>query len=115
MNKENTSHAKEEIFDILRLLFINDSLTQRDLSRNLGISVGKTNYLLKLLIKNNLIEVKVSNSNGHKAKKVKYIVTKKGIEQKLYLTNYFLRKKEGEYLQLREEIEKISQIELSGK
>jgi EPS-associated MarR family transcriptional regulator len=113
MNKENIPYTKEEILDIFRLLSINNSLTQRDLSNNLGISVGKTNYLLKSLIKNSLIEVKVSNSNGHKSKKVKYIVTKRGIEQKLYLTNHFLKKKEKEYLRLREEIERISQIELS--
>ena len=113
MNKENTPYSKEEILDILRLLWINDSLTQRELSNSLSISVGKTNYLLKLLIKNNLIEIKISALPGRKTKKVRYMVTKKGVDQKLYLTNYFLKKKEEEYLQLREEIGKISQRELS--
>ena len=108
MNKTSICYTKEEILDILRILCANDSLTQRDLSNNLGISIGKTNYLLKLLVKNKLIEVKISNSNGHKAKKIKYIVTEKGIEHKFNLVNYFLKKKEEEYLQLRKEVEKIS-------
>ena len=113
MNKDHTLHTKEEILDILRLLSMNGFLTQRELSTSLGISVGKTNYLLKLLIKGNLVEVQVSDSNGHKAKKVRYVVTDEGLRQKVNLANHLLKKKEKEYLKLREEVEKVSQTETS--
>ena len=70
-------NTKEDIFNILRLLSSDEDLTQRDASMHLGFSLGKTNYLLKLLIKKDLIKIKNLISEGNKAKKVKYLLTKK--------------------------------------
>lgn len=108
MERENEQHhLKEDIFDILRILSSDDSLTQRDLSDHLGISLGKTNYLLKSLIKKNLIKIKNFSREGGKLRKVKYILTKRGFEEKVHLTHYFLKRKESEYLTLKKELESI--------
>ncbi|MBL7132308.1 MAG: MarR family EPS-associated transcriptional regulator [Candidatus Omnitrophica bacterium] len=98
---------KEEIFDILRILASKDDLTQRDLSTHMGISLGKTNYLLKALIKRGFISVKNFYIRDSKLKKVKYILTKKGVDRRLHLTYHFLERKEAEYNRIKKEWESL--------
>ena len=43
-------------FRIIRLLDANPQMTQRDLSRELGISLGKTNYCLRALMEKGLVK-----------------------------------------------------------
>ena len=81
--------------------------TQRLLSQKLGISLGKTNYLLRELIKKGFIEVRNFSSNPEKIKKITYILTKKGFEHKIQLVGYFLRIKESEYNHMKQEWDKI--------
>ena len=102
MNPTNLN-TKEDIFNILRLLSSDEDLTQRDASMHLGFSLGKTNYLLKLLIKKDLIKIKNLISEGNKAKKVKYLLTKKGLKEKINLTYHFLQRKEAEYNSIKKE------------
>jgi EPS-associated MarR family transcriptional regulator len=92
----------------LRLLSLKGDLNQRDLSASLNISLGKTNYLIKSLIKKNLIKTKNFSSNKGKLGKVRYILSKKGIKQKVHLTYHFLKKKELEYTYIKEEWNKLS-------
>jgi EPS-associated MarR family transcriptional regulator len=101
--KNNQHTLKEDILNILRLLASKDDLTQRDVSNHLEISLGKTNYLLKSLIKKNLIKARNFSKDRGKLRKVKYILTKKGLEEKVSLMYHFLRKKELEYNHIRNE------------
>jgi len=87
----------KEVLEILRLLSSDRDLTQRDLSAHLGISLGKTNYLLKELMKVGLLEIKNFATKGYKVQKIKYYLTKEGWEERIRLTNYFLKEKEAEY------------------
>ena len=96
MNSTNPN-TREDIFNILRLLSSDEDLTQRDASMRLGFSLGKTNYLLKSLIKKDLIKIKNLISEGNKAKKMKYFLTKKGLKEKINLAYHFLQRKEAEY------------------
>ena len=89
----------------MRVLSSKSELTQRDLSSTLSISLGKTNYLLKELARKGLLKAKNFSTKKGKVNKVKYILTKKGFEEKLRLTVYFLKKKEKEYLELKKEAE----------
>lgn len=98
-------HLREDIFRILRFLASRNNLTQRDISLHLGISLGKVNYLLKFLLQNNYLKIKCSSGGNHKFKKIRYILTKKGWEEKGSLTLYFLKRKEIEYLELKKEAE----------
>ncbi len=108
MAKGNQKTLKEDIFNILRFLASKDNLSQRDLSTHTGFSLGKTNYLLKELVKKDLLKIKSFISKGQKLNKVRYILTKKGFEEKLGLTYYFLQRKEKEYLELKKEAQRAS-------
>lgn len=101
----NNSFLKEEALHIIREIEGNPSLNQRLLSQKLNISLGKTNYLLKELIKKGMIKITRFSKNPKKAKKLKYILTPKGIKEKAKLTYYFLQVKEAEYNRLKREYE----------
>ena len=113
MNERYSRHTdskgqlKEDVFKILRLLYSKEDLSQRDISGHINISLGKTNYLLKALAKKGFVKIRNFISKGQKLHKVKYILTKKGLEQQAHLTHYYLKIKEQEYLELKKEAEKL--------
>jgi EPS-associated MarR family transcriptional regulator len=97
-------HVKEEeVLTIIKEVEANPSLTQRAVSSKLGISLGKINYLLKNLIQKGIIKVESFSTHPGKLKKISYLVTPKGFEEKMRLVYYFLKKKEAEYKLLKEE------------
>ncbi|MCU0666064.1 MAG: MarR family EPS-associated transcriptional regulator [Candidatus Omnitrophica bacterium] len=100
---------KEDNLYIIREIETNPSATQRAISRKLGISLGKTNYLFKELIKKGLIKAKNFTNNPGKLKKINYLLTEKGIEEKLRLLQHFLKRREEEYNLLKKELETVSQ------
>lgn len=104
MNEHNL--LKEEALHIIREVEENPSLNQRLLSKRLNISLGKTNYLLKELIKKGIIKAVSFSTNPEKARKLKYILTQKGLDEKITLTFHFLKAKEKEYNRLKTEYEK---------
>jgi EPS-associated MarR family transcriptional regulator len=99
---------KEEILHIIKEIESNPAATQRALSGRLGISLGKTNYLLKELIKKGVIKVKNFSNNPGKIGKINYILTKSGFKHKVELMYHFLEKKEREYTLLKQECEKLT-------
>ena len=98
---------KEDILNILRILSSNNNPTQRDLAAYLGISLGKTNYLIKELAKKGLVKVKNFSKANHKLNRISYILTPKGLRQKAELTLHFLNRKQKEYEDLRREWENL--------
>ena len=99
---------KDIRLDLLRKLEENPNYTQRELSKEMGVSLGKVNYCMKKLIEKGL--VKLSNFS-HNADKVSYIylLTPKGIENKTKLTIEFLKIKIKEYEILQKEIHILKQ------
>ena len=94
---------REEHLQIIKSIEAEPALTQRDLSFRLGISLGKTNYILRELAKKGLIKAENFSKKSGKFKKINYILTKKGFKEKLKLTYHFLNRKKKEYYRLREE------------
>ena len=76
----------------------------RDLSKNLGMSLGKLNYCLNALKKKGLIKIKNFNKNPKKLSYA-YILTPKGISLKTKLTLNFMKRKMKEYDELKKELE----------
>ena len=102
-------HAqKEENLLILKEIGVQPSVTQRELSLKLGISLGKTNYILKELIKKGFIKAKNFSTHPEKLKKIQYYLTKAGLEHKMQLTRYFLKEKENEYNWLKKDWDKLA-------
>ena len=99
---------KQNQFQILKSLEQDSHSTQRQLSNDLGVSLGKVNYCLKSLIKKGFI--KVGNFRNSNSKiQYSYLLTPKGIEEKAKLTLDFIRIKTQEYDTLKQEIESLKQ------
>ncbi len=82
-------------------------MSQRDLAKAVGVSVGRVNYVLKALVDKGL--VKLGNFTASKDKRrYAYVLTPKGIAKRAALTRSFLARKMAEYEALREEIEALT-------
>jgi len=91
---------------LLRLLEANPELSQRDLARALGISLGKVNYCLRAVVQKGWVKVSNFTNSQNKAAYM-YLLTPRGIERKAGLTIRFLEAKMREYEALRAEIRQI--------
>jgi EPS-associated MarR family transcriptional regulator len=103
-----TAHRRESQedvkFRILRLLHENPEMSQRDLARAVGISIGSAHFVLNALVEKGL--VKLGNFQSSKDKRrYAYILTPKGITEKVAITQAFLARKVREYDALKAEIE----------
>lgn len=98
---------REDIrFRILRLLESDPKLSQRAIARQLGVSLGSTNYCLNALIEKGQIKIQNFRASDNKLR-YSYILTPKGAAAKIALTRRFLSRKLAEYEALRVEIEAI--------
>jgi EPS-associated MarR family transcriptional regulator len=98
--------TEEVRYRLLKLLEPNPQLSQREVARELGISVGKVNYCLKALIDRGWI--KAGNFKNSKNKTAyMYLLTPRGIEEKTRVTTRFLQMKMREYEALKSEIEQL--------
>jgi EPS-associated MarR family transcriptional regulator len=93
-------------YKILRLLEADPQMSQRDLARELGISLGKTNYCLRALMETGLIKANNFKNNRNK-KAYMYFLTPRGISEKARATANFLERKVAEYEALQREIEHL--------
>ena len=99
---------KQNQYQILKSLEQDSRSTQRQLSNDLGVSLGKVNYCIKSLIEKGLIKVSNFRNNKNKIQYI-YLLTPKGIDEKSRLTLDFIRIKTQEYDTLRQEIEGLKQ------
>ena len=100
MNKKEN----QDYLEVLRSVHKNPNASQRDLASELGISLGKLNYLVKAMANQGLI--KINNfSNSKKKFDYIYLLTSEGLRHKIRLTRRFMDIKLTEYDQLKKEIE----------
>ncbi len=93
-------------YKIFKTLKDDPQISQRELARKLGVSLGRVNFCLKALAQKGLI--KVSNFRNNKNKQAyAYLLTPSGIEEKAHVTIRFLRDKLAEYENLETEIEQL--------
>ena len=89
--------------DLLRKLESNPQYTQRELSREMGVSLGKVNYCIKKLTEKGWVKLTNFSHNQNKMGYA-YLLTPSGIEEKSRLTFSFLKRKIVEYEILKKEI-----------
>ena len=99
-------NKKDIHLDLLRKLELNPEYTQRELSKEMGISLGKVNYCIKKLVEKGWVKLTNFSHNPNKVGYA-YLLTAKGIEEKTRLTYAFLKIKTAEYEMLKEEINKL--------
>ena len=93
-------------FRLLRLLDDSPEMSQRDLARAVGVSLGSVNFQLKALVDKGLVKLGNFSANSDK-RRYAYILTPRGLATKASLTRRFLARKRAEYDALRAEIEAL--------
>ena len=99
-------HKSDAEYLILKKFEDNPHLTQRELSKELGVSLGKTNYIINALIDKGWLKLK-NFKRSDKKLGYSYLLTTQGIAEKAMLAQKFLKKKSDEYNKLKEEIENL--------
>lgn len=92
--------------EALRLLAQRPELSQRQLSQALGLSLGKTHYVLHALLDRGLVKIENFKRNDNKLAYA-YLLTPKGLKEKIRLTRSFLARKEAEFELLRSTIARL--------
>ena len=90
----------------LKILEQRPDLTQRQLSEALGVSLGKTNYVLKSLIDVGWVKLDNFQKSDNKWCYA-YLLTPTGMNEKAAITLRFLKKKQQEYNDLQLEIARL--------
>lgn len=91
-------------YKLMRLLEANPGISQREVARELGVSLGKANYCLRALVEKGWLKV-TNFKNSHNKAAYMYLLTPRGLERKASLTVKYLQVKMREYEALRVEIE----------
>lgn len=95
-------------YKILKLVEAKPEISQREIAKDLGISLGKTNFCLQALIGVGLLKV-TNFRNSQNKKAYMYLQTPTGIEEKSSITLRFLKSKMQEYELLQPEINLLMQ------
>ena len=100
---------KQELeYRALKLLEQQPDMTQRQLAKELNVSLGKTHYLIKSLI--DVGWVKLDNLRRSDNKwGYAYLLTPNGIIEKAVITAQFLTRKQREYSDLQLEIQQLQE------
>ncbi len=99
-------NQKDIRLDLLSKIELNPEYTQRELSKEMDVSLGKVNYCIKKLTEKGLIKITNFTHNPNKVGYA-YLLTPKGIEEKTKLTFSFLKRKVIEYEILKKEINEL--------
>ena len=92
--------------ELLKLLQEQPHLSQRDLARAMGVSLGKANYCLKALMEKGLVKLERFRANPDK-RQYAYLLTAAGLKERTRITLAFLRRKVAEYETLEKEIQQL--------
>ena len=102
----NTGARDELRLRVLRALETNPELSQRQLAKELGVSLGGVNYALKALVERGFVKADNFRKSGSKVAYL-YVLTPQGVAEKASLATAFLGRKLEEYEVLRQEIEAL--------
>jgi DNA-binding MarR family transcriptional regulator len=75
--KEDSGNLNVKELEILEKIENNGHMTQRDLSREVGIALGLVNHLLKKMVRKGWIKIKNVD-----AKRMRYLITRQGAKEK---------------------------------
>jgi EPS-associated MarR family transcriptional regulator len=96
----------ETQYKVMQLLEANPKMSQRDVARSLGVSLGKVNYCVRALVVRGCIKATNFRNSRNKVAYM-YLLTPRGVHEKTSLAMQFLQRKMQEYEALRDEIKQI--------
>ena len=95
----------EDQLNLMQIIDKDREASQRKLSQQTGLSIGKVNYCLNALVDIGFIKIK-NFHNSNKKLNYAYILTPQGIQEKAVITKQFIIKKKQEYDKLISYIDK---------
>ncbi|TDG12894.1 MarR family EPS-associated transcriptional regulator [Seongchinamella unica] len=98
--------TEEAHLKIMRLLEANPGISQRDIARELGVSLGKVNYCLKALVEKGHVKAQNFKNSSNKAAYL-YLLTPRGVKAKARITAAYLQRKIADYEAIKAEIEEL--------
>jgi EPS-associated MarR family transcriptional regulator len=101
-------------FKLLRLIDAKPELSQRELAREMGVSLGKVNYCVNALIEKGLVKARNFRNSRNKLAYA-YLLTPRGVEQKAAITLRFLQRKLVEFESLSREIAELRREAAEGR
>jgi EPS-associated MarR family transcriptional regulator len=93
-------------YSLLKTLEENPELSQRDLAKRLGVSLGKVNFCLNALVEKGSLKINNFRNSENKLAYA-YLLTPRGVDEKARITVQFLKNKMREYERLKSEIEEL--------
>ena len=114
MTSKRNKLQEDTHFRVIRLLQDNPEMTERELAEAVGISVGGVHYVLSALIEQGF--GKLGNFTAAEVKRrYAYVLTPKGILEKVTITQRFPVRKMEEYEALRFKIDELQhEVELEA-
>ena len=101
-------HRTDTEYTILKILEDNPKMTQRQVAKEMGLSLGKTNYIIRALVAKGWVKLSNFKRSDNKLGYI-YLLTPEGVAKKTILAESFLRRKSEEYNRLKEEIAMLKQ------
>ena len=107
MNSKSKTQHPDTHFKVMDLIHKQPDISQRELAKQAGISLGSMHYCLKALAERGWVKAGNFKNNPDKSVYL-YLLTPEGISQKSKLAIDFLRRKKLEYDQLKRDIDGLT-------
>jgi len=108
MNSKSKTQHPDTHYKVMQLIHKQPDISQRELAKQAGISLGSMHYCLKALAEKGWVKAGNFKNNPDKSVYL-YLLTPEGITQKSKLAIDFLRRKKQEYDELKREIEQLTE------
>ena len=106
--------SEELRYRLFKLIEANPAMSQRDVARAMGVSLGKVNYCLNALIGKGWVKAGNFKNSRNKAAYL-YLLTPRGFQEKAAVTASFLQRKMAEHDALKEEIQLLRRESVKGR
>jgi EPS-associated MarR family transcriptional regulator len=107
MAKDKTAQQREDLhFKVLRLLESRPDIPQREIGKEVGVSLGTVNYCVKALIDKGHIMIANFKASKNKLSYV-YVLTPDGITHRGRLAARFIERKVVQYEAMRAELDQL--------
>jgi len=106
MNSKSKTQHPDTHYKVMDLIHKQPDISQRELAKLAGISLGSMHYCLKALAEKGWVKAGNFKNNPDKSVYL-YLLTPEGIAQKSRLAVDFLKRKQAEFELIRAEIERV--------
>ena len=108
MKTKNKIQHPDTHFKVMNLIHKHPNISQRELAKQARISLGSMHYCLRALVEKGWLKAGNFKRNPDKSVYL-YLLTAEGIAQKSKLAIDFLKRKRQEHIQLKREIDNLSE------